>query len=1417
MPSSLPALDAHWSAGYILLSYGIACLGSMVALELMKQRTAAKGTRNHLLLIGGAISLGAIGIWSMHFIGMMALTLHDSSGVHYPHAFGFGLTVVSVLVGVIIVAAGFLIAGDPNHPRMWKNLLAGAAGGLGVSAMHYTGMLAMEGVDATWDAGIVVASVLVGIFAATAAMLIFFRWGRLWSADLRLQFVTSLIMGVAVCGMHYTGMQAATFYPPSSPLDYSQYTSHNELLAAILSLVGGTILVLVGFRLYFRRMLQAELNKASCLTLQALLYDPVQKALLVHQQTNAPPSVVIQRLTGANAGGAPGGLAKLSGESTDFMRMFRASFEWGKLSVIEEQLRSAQAERQATGKKVDSGALELFQKFEAAARALAKDLAVPVELFGKLHWQPRNSLISIVFAPQDASKLLDTFSPEVVTRSIGNLSGAAEGAGATDGADAALIPPPGGSIKEAWTESKEKEEVSLQMRERRAQKRLGMCLARGVPNYRFQHVAPIEAQLRQSLRLEAGERPDALLSSMLDYYGKLVAPIVPATGGEAVIGKDKAATHEVSHTEVSDNGVAEAAAHFDSELHRLLTLAGTQAGVPAAAVESSMDQWIATVRGASVPVDAAGRSMHARNPSFAWPLSSRSRSGRPSHRRHQSQQSVSGNDTKRTSPKSKPRKLKGPASPSNGEKEDAAATDLEAVANGMASAAEANAPSRPVQCINDLCLLAAQNGAAWNSLALPPAIKTAFVAVLASPAARTNTQPTKLAVGLFWSQASGGRSLQVLLPAAGPFGLVPHALLDATALSGSETLFGAADLARLLRELQALHRYGGEVLGSVDNASTDSSQRDVVAHAASMQRGLIEMERAGFAPLPPGASVVGAPANKEHHVIEMSQQGVSAVGGSSYDAERSTNEKPMLPSAVVTPVNSARGERYALGQQQLQQQFTPRGALATATSSGATRAPLLLPSSSSAHGTSSAARALACRQAFFSACEQLSEQVGSASDLHLSHLLPTLVPVAPGLQMALFMCCRMSPVIPVPLRARNVFVPLPIFEVVHRSAALRSLGRRVTKEEESAAIAATGWARSLLSDQLSMQSPGGAPGTATMATVVAPASKPSALGNSPAPQGSDLPRKGTVVTFLPGSVEPLSPASRRWDGPQTPTVQGTPASAVRAADPAAVAPVAGTGSKESLYADSSPGRPPLPHRSSVSVSSRTGNGSTSAAASPEQQPQVQLTPASFSALPPSAVSSPRSSVGPGSVTSSAGSPVGSPLMALGAGSALPPSGRGRSRGTSLRVQVAINNTQRIEAAAAAAAAAAANGGQQPNSPSSTSLNNRPSMRAWSSRATSSSRAPQPAEVATDAAQRQPTLSPPAGSPENSISYPNPASGGEPLLSPSSKAPESELLPPKQEQELPLRTAADGPVFPPAAAGAAAAAGVSPAEGPVTPS
>lgn len=73
---------------------------------------------------------------SMHFIGMMAMSVHDSDGRMLPMGFEPGLTVLSAILPALIIGTGFLIAGNPSKPKRWKNILAGVAGGIGVSVMR---------------------------------------------------------------------------------------------------------------------------------------------------------------------------------------------------------------------------------------------------------------------------------------------------------------------------------------------------------------------------------------------------------------------------------------------------------------------------------------------------------------------------------------------------------------------------------------------------------------------------------------------------------------------------------------------------------------------------------------------------------------------------------------------------------------------------------------------------------------------------------------------------------------------------------------------------------------------------------------------------------------------------------------------------------------------------------------------------------------------------------------------------------------------------------------------------------------------------------------------------------------------------------------------------------------------------------
>jgi two-component system sensor histidine kinase/response regulator len=220
----------------VWLSFAMAILASYTALDLALRVKALKQVR-WLWLIGGAIAMG-VGIWSMHFIAMLAF--HLPVAVHYDLA----TTLLSLLYAVF---ASFLALGVLSRPMVnrWVWLSAGICMGAAISWMHYTGMAAMRlqatiHYDWTW-VGI---SVFIAIAASLVALKLAFHFQN--QSHQRWQKVAStLVMGIAISGMHYSGMIAThfvelpTFFLPSHTID-----------PAMLGLsIGVAVFLLLGFTL----------------------------------------------------------------------------------------------------------------------------------------------------------------------------------------------------------------------------------------------------------------------------------------------------------------------------------------------------------------------------------------------------------------------------------------------------------------------------------------------------------------------------------------------------------------------------------------------------------------------------------------------------------------------------------------------------------------------------------------------------------------------------------------------------------------------------------------------------------------------------------------------------------------------------------------------------------------------------------------------------------------------------------------------------------------------------------------------------------------------------------------------------------------------------------------------------------------
>jgi NO-binding membrane sensor protein with MHYT domain len=206
-----------------LMSYAVSCVGAALGLLCMSKARGSEGGARVRWLLFAALSIGGTGIWAMHFIAMLGFGV-----VGTEITYDIPMTAASMVVAVTIVGVGLgiVVAGGGRIPPL---LLGGVITGLGVASMHYLGMAAMHmpgGV--TYKPNLFGASLVIAVVAATAA---------LWAAlNIRGTIATTgaaLVMGVAVVGMHYTGMEAVKINLAAAQM-YRMPTSPGGMTAAQL-------------------------------------------------------------------------------------------------------------------------------------------------------------------------------------------------------------------------------------------------------------------------------------------------------------------------------------------------------------------------------------------------------------------------------------------------------------------------------------------------------------------------------------------------------------------------------------------------------------------------------------------------------------------------------------------------------------------------------------------------------------------------------------------------------------------------------------------------------------------------------------------------------------------------------------------------------------------------------------------------------------------------------------------------------------------------------------------------------------------------------------------------------------------------------------------------------------------------------
>jgi NO-binding membrane sensor protein with MHYT domain/nitrogen-specific signal transduction histidine kinase/ActR/RegA family two-component response regulator len=246
----------------VALSILVAAFASYTALDLGGRVAAARGVARRVWLAAAAIAMGG-GIWSMHFIAMLAFILP------IPMSYEIGFTTLSLVMAIFVTGAGFYFINRQSAPPL-PLVFSGIFMGLGIAAMHYIGMAAMrEHAELSYDFLFVALSLVIAIGASTAALWLAFR-----TTDLGQKLVAAVVMGLAISGMHYSAMRGTTFAVHGPVHEAQGYASLDQTNLALA--VGGITFVILAFALIASLSEQKRAEEA-LRQAQADLYTDLQQ------------------------------------------------------------------------------------------------------------------------------------------------------------------------------------------------------------------------------------------------------------------------------------------------------------------------------------------------------------------------------------------------------------------------------------------------------------------------------------------------------------------------------------------------------------------------------------------------------------------------------------------------------------------------------------------------------------------------------------------------------------------------------------------------------------------------------------------------------------------------------------------------------------------------------------------------------------------------------------------------------------------------------------------------------------------------------------------------------------------------------------------------------------------------------------
>jgi NO-binding membrane sensor protein with MHYT domain len=292
LPSDM--MVGHYDIKLVFLSYLVAVFASYIALDITGQLRESNNSDSSRLLwiLGGSIAMGT-GIWSMHFIGMLSFIM---PGMVMQYEIFW--TSISLIVAILASAFALFLL-KTKIININRLALGGIILGLAIASMHYLGMEGMKtNINLTYLPGLFTLSIVIAIVASEAALWLALKSNQvIHRVRVRLKLISAFIMGMAICGMHYTGIAAAVF---THKINSLQYTSVLDPTIMAISIAAATAIILgVAFfaSSYKEALNHEQLEKARQLGMAEVSSSVLHNVGNVLNSINVSGEILLEQIT----------------------------------------------------------------------------------------------------------------------------------------------------------------------------------------------------------------------------------------------------------------------------------------------------------------------------------------------------------------------------------------------------------------------------------------------------------------------------------------------------------------------------------------------------------------------------------------------------------------------------------------------------------------------------------------------------------------------------------------------------------------------------------------------------------------------------------------------------------------------------------------------------------------------------------------------------------------------------------------------------------------------------------------------------------------------------------------------------------------------------------------------------------------